>query len=98
MGVIDSGKRAAKRSETINLRVSSTDLSLIDNAAAATGKTRTDFLLDSARRHAVDLILDQTVFRLDAPSTEAFMKALDEPTPPGKKLKELMSRKPVWTK
>ena len=43
---------------TVNLRVPQETRELIDNAAAALGKSRTEFMLDSARREAIDVLLD----------------------------------------
>ena len=39
---------------------------LIDAAAAVSGSTRTEFVLESARRRAIDVMLDQRLFVLDA--------------------------------
>ena len=38
--------------ETLNLRIKAGERGLIDRAARASGKTRTDFILDAARRAA----------------------------------------------
>jgi uncharacterized protein (DUF1778 family) len=46
----------AKR-QTLNLRVKPEDRTLIDRAASLLGKSRTNFLLDSARRAAQDALL-----------------------------------------
>ena len=43
---------AAPRRDTLNLRIPSADRNLIDQAAAALGATRTDFILRAARRAA----------------------------------------------
>lgn len=49
------------------------------NEANATGKSRTEFILESAGRAAEDALLDQRMFHLDAERHEAFMAALDAP-------------------
>ena len=82
----------------INLRIDTGDRDLIDNAAAVVGKTRTDFMIESAKQHAVDVLLDQRLFVLDPDKHDAFMHALDNPPAPGPKLKALMRRKPAWLK
>ena len=69
---------------------------LIDDAAAILGKTRTEFMIDSARSLAIDVLLDQRLFVLDAERYEAFVHALDNPPAPGPKLRALLRRAPAW--
>jgi uncharacterized protein (DUF1778 family) len=66
---------------------------LIVHAAKVLGKTRTDFILESARAHAFEVLLDQGVFALEPARYEAFKAKLDAPSPPNGKLKRLMQRK-----
>ena len=47
--------------------------------AKAQGKTRTDFILDAARRSAEETILDRAIVRVDAETYEAFLARLDAP-------------------
>ena len=82
----------------INLRVDVGVRQLIDDAAAVLGKTRTEFMIESAARHATDVLLDQQLFVLDPERHAAFVKALDNPPAPGPKLKALMRKKPAWAK
>jgi len=87
------------RSDTaINLRVSRAVRDEIDDAASLLGKTRTDFIVESARKQAVDVLLDRTLFSLDDAQHKAFLKALDNPAPPNARLKRLMASKPQWEK
>ena len=83
---------------TVNLRVPQETRELIDNAAAALGKSRTEFMLDSARRESIDVLLDQRFLTLDAEQYEAFMRVLDNPPPPNAKLKRLLATKAPWEK
>lgn len=87
---------AQRRGVTINLRASAPLRDLIDRAAAVLGKTRSEFMLESARRTAEDVLLDQTVFRLDAKKFETFMAILEQPPKPSDKLKELLRTKAPW--
>ena len=68
------------------------------DAAAILGKTRTEFMVESARRQAVDVLLDQRLFMLDPSHYDAFARALDNPPLPGPKLRSLLSRVPAWRK
>ena len=81
---------------TVNLRIESDTRRLIDDAAALLGKTRTEFMVETARRHAIDVLLDRRLFRLDPDGYDAFMHALDNPPAPGPKLRALMRRVPAW--
>ena len=83
---------------SINLRIETRTRQLIDDAAAILGKTRTEFMVESARRQAVDVMLDQKLFVLDPDRYDAFMQALDNPPAPGPKLKSLLRRVPAWQK
>ncbi len=82
---------------SINLRIEARTRALIDAAAASLGKTRTEFMIDTARQHAVDVLLDQRLFVLEAAQHDAFAAALDAAPAAGPKLRALMRRKPVWT-
>jgi uncharacterized protein (DUF1778 family) len=83
---------------SINLRIESGTRRLIDDAAAVLGKTRTEFMIESARRQAVDVLLDQRLFTLDPERYDAFVHALDNPPAPGPKLRALLRRTPAWQK
>jgi uncharacterized protein (DUF1778 family) len=81
---------------SINLRIEGATRQLIDEAAALLGKTRTEFMVDSARRQAIDVLLDRRLFTMDAERHAAFLQALDNPPPPGPKLRSLLRRVPAW--
>jgi uncharacterized protein (DUF1778 family) len=83
---------------SINLRIESHTRQLIDDAAAVLGKTRTEFMIDSARSLAIDVLLDQRLFVLDTARYDAFIHALDNPPAPGPKLRALLRRVPAWEK
>lgn len=81
---------------SINLRIEGQTRRLIDDAAAILGKTRTEFMIESARQSAIDVLLDQRLFVLDPERYDAFVHALDNPPAPGPRLKALMRRVPAW--
>lgn len=81
---------------TINMRAPRQLRDLIDKAAAAIGKTRTEFMLDSARRSAEEVLLDQRLFNLSDEKYEAFMRILDRPSPPTRALRNLLNEKSKW--
>jgi uncharacterized protein (DUF1778 family) len=87
---------AGPRTATINVRAPQQARDLIEQAAEVSGKTLTDFLLDSATERAVKVLLDQRLYRLDPERHAAFMQALDAPPPPKAKLKVLLRKRPLW--
>lgn len=89
------GKPADARG-TVNLRMADATRQLIDDAATILGKTRTEFMVESARQQAMDVLLDQRLFILETQPYDAFVQALDNPTAPGPKLRALLRRTPAW--
>ncbi len=85
-----------RRDATVNLRLSGKVRDLIDTAAAASGTTRTEFMVESARRRAIDVMLDERLIGLEADEWRAFSRALDEPPLPNARLKDLMARAAPW--
>nr|WP_319802136.1 DUF1778 domain-containing protein [Rhodoblastus acidophilus] len=91
-------RHAGHAKGSINLRIEADTRQLIDDAAALLGKTRTEFMIETSRRQAIDVLLDQRLFMLDAERFDAFMNALDNPPAPGPKLRSLLRRAPAWQK
>jgi uncharacterized protein (DUF1778 family) len=91
-------KRSSSRDATIHIRAPKKTKELIEAAASSVGKSLSEFTLESARRQATDVLLDQRLFVLEPDQYEAFLRALDNPPPPGARLKALMKRRPLWQK
>ncbi len=87
---------ASDAKASINLRIEAQTRRMIDDAAAILGKTRTEFMVESARSRATDVLLDQRLFVLDDARYDAFVNALDNPPAPGPKLRTLLRRTPAW--
>jgi uncharacterized protein (DUF1778 family) len=87
--------QAAKR-ETLNVRIKPDDRNLIDRAARLLGKSRTDFLLESARLAAQDALLDQTLFKVSPEVYAEFVARLDAPPAPNDKLRRMMTTPAPW--
>jgi len=90
------GGVAAPPRETINLRASPEQKALIDRAASCLGKTRTEFMLDSAREAAENTLLDQRLFLLDEASYAAFAACLDAPVGPTEALRKTLTTPSPW--
>jgi uncharacterized protein (DUF1778 family) len=89
-------RKAVRNEAIINLRMPTSIRDLIDNAAEVLGKTRTAFIIESSRKYAIDVLLDQRLFTLNEDQYESFLRALDEPPVPNEKLKKLMASTAPW--
>lgn len=79
----------------VNLRIRGDIRALIDRAAAVYGKTRSDFMIEAARRAAEEALLDQTLVRVDRKTYDHFLAVLDEP-PSGAGFERLMRARAPW--
>ena len=93
----DSATRTIRgRSDTINLRASRRQKDLINRAAEALGRSRSDFMLDIACREAESVLLDQRYFTLTEEEFRKFSAKLDTPPKDNPGLRRLLQTKPVW--
>lgn len=93
-----SANSALTRDTAINLRARAADRDLIDRAAHAQGKTRSEFMLEAARERAQQVLVDQTFFQLDPKRFKRFARLLDAPVARAKELVDLLQRKAPWEK
>jgi uncharacterized protein (DUF1778 family) len=83
------------RDQAINIRVSRQQRDLIDQAAQALGKSRSDFMLEIACREAEHVLLDKVLFHLEPDAFARFNKLLDTP-PSTAALSDLLATTPPW--
>lgn len=82
----------------INMRADAKKRTLIDMAAAISGRDRTSFIMDAACQKAEEVILDQRLFVLDETAFDAFEKALEsQPIRGNKCLQELLATPDRWS-
>lgn len=79
----------------VNLRIRDDVRALIDRAAKTHGKSRSEFMIDAARRAAEDALLDQTLVRVDQATYSHFLEVLDRP-PSGPGFERLMAAGRPW--
>jgi uncharacterized protein (DUF1778 family) len=84
------------RSERVDLRMTPSAKQTLQQAASATNKTLTEFLVDSSLQAAYDALADRRVFVLDDQRWNEFMAALDAPPADNPRLRALFARKPAW--
>jgi uncharacterized protein (DUF1778 family) len=84
------------KSERIDIRTTQAVKRTLQQAAAVTHKTVSEFLLDSALTQAAEVLSDRRLFILDDAQWEAFLAALDEPTTaPMPRLEKLLKQPSV---
>jgi uncharacterized protein (DUF1778 family) len=83
------------QTRAVSLRVRIDTRDLIDRAAKSHGKSRSEFMIDAARRAAEDALLDQTLVRVDQKTYDHFLKVLDQP-PNGEGFERLMKTSKPW--
>jgi uncharacterized protein (DUF1778 family) len=95
---VSTSKSREARAETINLRVSRRQKSLIDRAAQALGRDRSDFMLEAACREAEGVLLDRRYFALPAEEFKRFTAMLDKPPASNPRLARLLKTRAPWDK
>jgi uncharacterized protein (DUF1778 family) len=90
-----STTRPEPHTHAVNLRVREDIRDLIDQAAKSQGRSRSDFMIDAARRAAEEALLDQTLVRVDQQTYEYFLAVLDQP-PDGEDFERLMHAPSPW--
>lgn len=70
--------RAERKTERLDIRVTSSQKTLLEDAAAATSRSVSDFVTEAATVAANDAMADRTQFALRAEEWAAFSAALDQ--------------------
>lgn len=92
---IPSTTASAKR-ETLNLQIKPEERGLIDRAAKARGKNRTDFILDAARAAAEEALLDQALLCVSPAAYAQFLARLDRAPAPNARLEKTLQTPAPW--
>ena len=88
--------RQTRKRQSLNLRIKPEERGLIDRAAKTLGKSRTDFVLDAARRAAEDALLDRTVLMVSPKAYAEFLARLDAPPQPNERLQKTLRTVAPW--
>ncbi|WP_336195445.1 DUF1778 domain-containing protein [Hafnia paralvei] len=86
---------AIKR-EPLNLRIKPAERELIDRAAKARGKSRTDFVLEAARVAAEEALIEQRIFMVDPDAYQEFLARLNQAPAPNAVLRKAMQTPALW--
>jgi uncharacterized protein (DUF1778 family) len=84
------------RSARLGFRISATQRALLSRAAAASDKSLTDFVLESASIAAENTLLDRRLFFADSEAFAKFEEALNAPAKVNTGLLDLLSEPAPW--
>lgn len=90
------GRASSVKRNTLNLRIKPEDRGLIDRAALARGKNRTDFILEAARAAAEEALLDQVMLSVSPDAYTEFVARLDRNPQPNGRLRKTMTTPAPW--
>ena len=88
---------AARRTESINLRISPEHRALVQRAADVCGKSVSAFVVEAAMEEAQSVLLEQRFLSVPADVFDSFNEIVGLETEPHKALVDLFASKPVWT-
>ncbi|MBN3216402.1 DUF1778 domain-containing protein [Pectobacterium polaris] len=86
---------SAKR-ETLNLRIKPAERDLIDRAAKARGKNRTDFVLEATRAAAEEALIELRIIMADPDTYQEFLARLDQSPSLNSALRKTMQTPAPW--
>lgn len=78
------------------MRLTSEQRARVDQAAAAEGRTVTEFAIAALAERAGYVLADRRVFPLDDEQWDRFTELLDQPVENRPRLAELLARDPEW--
>lgn len=85
-----------RKDHPLSMRLADADIAIIDRAASLRGRSRTEFMRDSAVRTAEEVIMENTVIRMSPEGFAAFVDMLDRPAKPVPEMVELLKRPAPW--
>jgi uncharacterized protein (DUF1778 family) len=81
-----------RKSQRIDLRATERQEAVLKQAAVATDRSVSDFILDSAVQHAERILADRRWFVATDADFDEFQRLLDEPLPSTLRLQKLWAR------
>jgi uncharacterized protein (DUF1778 family) len=84
------------RNQRLELRLTASVQSILQAAARISGRSVSEFVLESALTRAEEMLADQQRFRLTADQWTAFQAALDAPPTPTPSLRRLLREPSVF--
>lgn len=84
------------KQEQVNLRMTSSQRALLDQAAAAEQTSRSEFILRAAIREAQEALDARGTILVSSDAFAGFERMLDEPVPANAALRELLHERAPW--
>ena len=88
--------RTQKKESRLAVRLTGEQRERIDQAAAAEGRTVTDFAIAALSERAGHVLADRRIFPIDSAQWDRFIELLDQPVRSLPQLAELLARDPGW--
>jgi len=88
--------RTQTKESRLAVRLTSDQRARVDQAAAAEGRTVTEFAIAALSERAGHVLADRRVFPLDDEQWDRFTQMLDQPVTRRPRLAELFARDPGW--
>jgi len=89
-------KSIERKDHPVSMRLPDADIALIDRAASARGRSRTDFVREAAVRAAEDVLMDQRLVRMSAEGFAEFIGLLEQPAEAVPSLVDVLKRSAPW--
>lgn len=89
-------KVSQRKDHPVSMRLPEADIALIDRAASARGRSRTDFVREAAVRAAEDVLMDQRLVQMSAEGFAEFMALLEQPAETVPSLIDVLRRPAPW--
>lgn len=93
---MDAVHEKSNKRTTLSVRIEPDVRNLIDCAAKARGKSRTDFVVDAARQAAEDTLIDRMIVTVGPQAYANFLARLDMQPNPSETLRRTMRTSPPW--
>jgi uncharacterized protein (DUF1778 family) len=88
--------RTQTKESRLAVRLTGEQRERIDQAAAAEGRTVTDFAIAALSERAGHVLADRRIFPIDRAHWDQFVELLDQPVRSLPRLAELLARDPGW--
>lgn len=89
-------KPIERKDHPVSMRLPDADIALIDRAASARGRSRTDFVREAAVRAAEDVLMDQRLVRMSAEGFAEFIALIEQPAEAVPSLVDVLKRPAPW--
>ncbi|SMC36944.1 DUF1778 domain-containing protein [Novosphingobium sp. B1] len=89
-------KPLERKDRPASMRLPESDDALIDRAARALGRSRTEFVREAAVRAAEDVLMDKGLVRMSGESLAEFIALLEQPAEAVPALVDVLRRPAPW--